>query len=102
MEFMIPNNAKRSLLILGIFNPIDAVIFSIGTGLSILLLMAVKLDSTFMVILALIPGLLGGFLVFPIPNYHNTLTILISAFKYYTKRQNYIWKGWCYTEDGNK
>ena len=50
------------------------------------------------VIIALLPGCICGLLVFPIPNYHNVLCALISIYKFYTERRNYVWKGWCFHE----
>jgi hypothetical protein len=95
-QYLIPSNSKRSLLIFGVFNYTDLLIFGLGLGASLLMLMISDASNTVSVIIGLLPGLISGFLVFPIPNYHNTLTFLISMYKYYTKREKYVWKGWCF------
>jgi len=98
-QYLIPSNAKRSLLIFGIFNTVDLIIFGIGLGFSLLALMTTGSTNTAIVVLEALPGLIAGFLVFPIPNYHNTLTFLISAYKYFTKREKFVWKGWCFENE---
>ena len=52
-------------------------------------------------IIAILPALITGLLVFPVPNYHNTLTVLIDLWEFLTTRQKFIWKGWC-VKDGEK
>ena len=57
------------------------------------------------VIIALLPALVTGLLVVPIPNYQNVLCVLISIYNFYTGRRKYVWKGWCCfdgIEDANK
>ena len=57
------------------------------------------------VIIALLPALVTGLLVVPIPNYQNVLCVLISIYNFYTGRRKYVWKGWCCfdgIEDGRK
>ena len=97
--YLIPANSKRSMLILGLFRKIDMIIFGTGFGVSLILVMAVPMTDMLVTILALLPGLVTGFLVLPVPNYHNVLSILISAYKFFTKDQGYIWKGWCFTNE---
>lgn len=94
--YLIPANAKRSMLILSVFYPIDLVIFLVGLLVSVVLLLALPIESVVYAIVALVPGLVAAFLVLPIPNYHNVRTILRSAFIFYTTRQKFIWKGWCF------
>lgn len=94
--FLIPANTKRSMLIFGIFNKIDIIIFSIGVGISILLLMGMELSSTVEAAIAVTPGLVVCFLVIPIPNYHNMLGALNSIFKFLLDRRKFIWKGWSF------
>ena len=101
-QYLIPSNSKRSLLIFGLFNYTDLIIFGIGLGLSILMLMSTGSTNTVAVILEILPGLIASFLVFPIPNYHNTLTFIISAYKYYAKREKFVWKGWCFENGETK
>lgn len=94
-QFLIPANAKKSMLIFGLFNKLDLIIFGSGIGLTLILLIALPVERMLIAIIALAPALITGFLVFPIPNYHNTLTFLISLYTFLTTRQKFIWKGWC-------
>ena len=101
-QFLIPANAKKSMLIFGLFNTLDLIIFGCGVGLSLLLLLLLPIEELTFAIIALAPGLITGFLVFPIPNYHNTLTFLISLYTFLTTRQKFIWKGWCASRENEK
>lgn len=94
--FLIPANSKRSMLIFGLFNKFDLILFCSGLGVSFILLLLLPLDSILVALLAIAPGLITGFLVIPVPNYHNILTVLKSIFEFFTNNQKYIWKGWCY------
>ncbi len=96
--FLIPANSKKSLLYFGIFNTTDLILFGGGVGLSLFLLMVLPVDIFWVAILAIAPGCLAGFLVIPIPNYHNLRTIIKLAFEFYTTRQRFVWKGWCYND----
>ena len=91
-----PANAKRGTLIFNMFRPIDLIMFGVGAGLSLLLLMIVKSDSTVLVLLSCLPVGITGLLVVPIPNYHNVLCALQSVLRFYKERRNYIWRGWCF------
>lgn len=95
--FLIPANTKRSMLIFGLFNKIDVIIFSIGVAISIVLLMSMELSSTTEAAIAIGPGLLVCFLVIPIPNYHNMLGAIASIFRFIMDRRKFIWKGWSFT-----
>ena len=97
--YLIPANTKRSMLILGLFNQFDLILFATGLSVSLLAFMLVPLENTFIAILAIMPGLISGFLVIPIPYHHNVLTILTAIYKFYTSRQNYVWKGWCFSNE---
>ncbi len=96
--FLVPANAKRGTLIFNMFRPIDLIMFGVGAGLSLLLLMIVQSDSTVLVLLSCLPVGITGLLVVPIPNYHNVLCALQSVLRFYKERRNYIWKGWCFYE----
>lgn len=93
--YLIPANAKKSMLIFGLFNTMDLVVFIIGILLSVILLIALPIEQLTFAIIALSPALITAFLVFPIPNYHNTLRFFISLYYYLSRRQKFIWKGWC-------
>ncbi|MBQ9072525.1 MAG: hypothetical protein IJY25_05160 [Bacilli bacterium] len=95
-SYLIPANSKKSMLIFGVFNTVDMIIFGCGLGVSLLLMMFLPVDQFWIAILAISPGLITGFLVLPIPNYHNVRTVIKNAWNFYTTRQRYIWKGWCF------
>lgn len=93
--YLIPANSKKSLMIFGLFYPFDLMLFGTGLGITLLLLMVLPLESLTMSIIAIAPGLVTGLLVFPVPNYHNLLTVLMEVWIFFTTRQRYVWKGWC-------
>lgn len=95
-SYLIPANSKRSMLYFGYFNKVDLIIFGIGLGVSMLLLMFLPVDEFWVAVLAISPALICGFLVVPIPNYHNIRTVIGNAWNFYTTRQRYVWKGWCF------
>lgn len=95
-EYLIPANSKKSLLIFGLFNGIDLTIFLTGIGISFLLMMFLPVEVFWVAILAVTPGLICSFLILPVPNYHNVRTVIKNAWIFYTTRQRYIWKGWCF------
>jgi len=95
-NYLIPANSKKSMQILGIFNKFDLILFGSGITTTLLFLMLMPVEQLLYAIIALAPALITGFLVFPIPNYHNILTIIKEAFSFYTGRRNFIWKGWCF------
>jgi len=95
-SYLIPANSKKSMLIFGVFNTIDLIIFGVGLGISFLLMMFLPVNEFWIAILAITPGIICGFLVIPIPNYHNVRQVIKNAWEFYTTRQRYIWKGWCF------
>ena len=95
-SYLIPANSKKSMLKFGLFNTVDLIIFGTGLGVSLLLMMILPVDNFLIAILAITPGLICGFLVVPIPNYHNIRTVIGNAWEFYTTRQKYVWKGWCF------
>jgi len=100
-EFLIPANSKRSMLILGLFTWQDLIIFGSGILVTIVLLLILPIQTLVWALIAISPGLVAGFLVLPIPNYHNMRVLLNSAFTFFTTRQKFVWKGWCVL-DGNE
>lgn len=99
MQFLIPANSKKSMLIFGVFDIFDLVMFLSGLGISILLLMLISPKSLLTAILDISPGLVCGFLVMPIPNYRNTRILLMEVYSFFTRRQRFIWKGWCVKDE---
>ena len=101
MRFLIPANTKQSMLIFGVFTTFDLILFGSGLGITILLLMIISPNTLLTAVIDLAPGVITGFLVLPIPNYHNILTIILECYAFLTNRQRYVWKGWC-VDDGKK
>lgn len=94
-RFLIPANSKKSKLILGIFTGADLMLFGIGVSITAVMLLVIRTDSFYTMIAMILPALLTGLLVLPIPNYHNVLGFLGSFFGYLGSRKQYYWKGWC-------
>ena len=93
--YLIPANSKKSLLIFGAFTTSDFIILCVGLFVSLVLLLTLPIQSLTFAVLAITPALVCGFLVFPIPNYHNMITILINIYVFYNTPQKLVWKGWC-------
>ena len=96
-QFLIPANTKRGQLLLGYFYPIDLAILATGVALSFILLLLLSYAdvSTIVSILAIMPGIIAGALVFPIPNYHNGRVALGELISFYTNNREYRGRGWC-------
>ena len=94
-NYLIPANTKSGQLILGYFKPFDLILLGTGILITLVLLTMLPMNYTWQVIVAVTPGLLSAFLVIPVPNYHNILTIIIECYTFFTGRRRYIWKGWC-------
>lgn len=100
-QYLIPANSKKSGMILGLFTPIDLIIFGSGVGLTLILLLAMQASNFTEIVIILLPALISGFLVFPVPNYHNVLQLIINIVTYFFKPKDYIWRGWDY-KNGDK
>ncbi len=98
-NYLIPANSKKSMLIFGLFTSFDLILFGTGLGISLLFVMFVQLNNTWLAIAAISPGLLTGLLVMPVPYHHNVLTVIKSIYEFYTTRQKFIWRGWCYSNE---
>lgn len=101
-NYLIPANSKKSMMIFGMFYTFDLILFASGVGLTLLLLLILPINEFWMAMLSIVPACIAGFLVFPIPNYHNVLTVIINAIIFITSRQKYIWKGWCVMDEISK
>lgn len=101
-NYLIPANSKKSMMIFGLFYKFDLILFSIGLGVTLLLLVTLPIAQVTFAIIAIIPVCVAAFLVFPIPNYHNVLTVIINAVTFYATRQKFIWKGWCVLDELEK
>lgn len=95
-NYLIPANSKKSQLILGFFNGLDLILFGSGVGLTLILLMVIQSANVGIMILILAPALITGFLVLPVPNYHNVLQFIVNVYTFYSERRRYGWRGWCY------
>ena len=97
---LVPANTKKSLLVFGMFRPLqDLLILGGGVGLTIFLLLIFGNANTWILIGCCIPMLLAVALVLPIPNYHNTLCAIQSILDFYNGRRKFIWKGWCMRDE---
>ena len=93
--YLIPANSKKSMLILGFFNPTDLIIFGTGAVLTFLLLLILDTQDLKQAAIILAPALIGAFLVLPVPNHHNIRTFIGNVYHYFTNRRSYYWRGWC-------
>lgn len=98
-SYLIPANSKKSMLIFGVFNTVDFIIVATGVVISFLLLMILPVSKIMYGAIAIAPGSICGLLVMPIPHYHNVRTFIKIAWEFYTTRQKYIWKGWCFSDE---
>lgn len=99
MNYLIPANAKKGTLIFGLFTKFDLILFGSGVVLSVLLLLIIAPTTFNLSLICLIPLLVTGFLVVPIPNYHNILTLIREIIDFFYERRNYKWEGWCYKNE---
>lgn len=94
--YLIPANSKKSILYFGLFNKFDLILFGIGVGITLLLMTFLPVGGSWLrIVFILAPAVVTGFLVFPVPNYHNVMTLIRSVWNFFTTRQRFIWKGWC-------
>ena len=82
-----------------LFNTVDLIIFGSGLGVTLLLLAIIGPSETLDTFIVLLPALITGLLVAPIPNYHNVRTAIKSVWQFFTLRQSFIWKGWCIKDE---
>ena len=87
---LVPANTKKSMLIMSMLRPLDAMILGVGISISVILLLIFSNAGTFMTIISCIPMIVALILVMPIPNYHNTLVAIQSILRFYQERRNYI------------
>ena len=101
-NYLIPANSKKSQLILGFFRGIDLILFGCGVGITLILLLTIQSANMGVMMLILAPALITGFLVMPVPNYHNVLQFIVNLYTYFSERRRYYWKGWCYQDGEDK
>jgi hypothetical protein len=96
--YLIPANTKKGRLIFNLFMPIDLGILCVGVFISFMLISILGADNLAQSIIVMLPGMTAGFLVLPVPNYHNVLTVIRGAIEFFTERMTFIWKGWCFND----
>ena len=96
-QFLIPANTKKGQLIMGVFYPIDLVIFCVGLAITFVALIVVSElgFGTWVSIIAILPAGIASVLVFPFPNYHNVRVAIGEIINFYSNNRNYVWRGWC-------
>ena len=94
-SYLIPANSKKSMLILGFFNPTDLIIFGTGCIITFILLMTVESNNLKQAAFIIAPAIICSFLVLPVPNHHNIRTFIGNVYNYFTNRRSYFWRGWC-------
>lgn len=94
-QYLIPANSKKSLLLFSAFTWFDLCLFVGGIGITLILLLIISPESFVGAMIDVAPALICGFLVLPIPYYHNILTVIKECYRFFTMRRRYIWKGWC-------
>ena len=97
-NYLIPANTKKSRLILGFFTPIDLIIFGTGCIITLILLFLFQGMTLSVALLVLLPAMISGFLVVPVPHYHNVLQLITNIVTFFTNRKRYYWKGWCISD----
>ncbi|MBR1413281.1 MAG: hypothetical protein IJ574_01255 [Bacilli bacterium] len=100
-DYLIPANSKKQMLILGFFTGIDLAIFGTGIVLTFVMLLLISgvNSSIWNAILILSPALISGFLVLPVPHYHNVMQLITNIIKFFIERRRYYWKGWSIHEE---
>ena len=99
MNYLIPANSKKGMLIFGVFTKFDLILLAIGVVTTILMLSIIGPSTITIAILCLTPLFVCAFLVVPIANYHNVLTVIREMIGFFYGRRNYKWKGWCYKDE---
>ena len=99
MLFLIPANSNKGRLIFNVFLPIDLILLGIGIIISFFALLIISPDSLIGAIMLLLPALISGLLVIPVPYYHNVRIVLKECKQFFYQRRNYKWEGWCYQDE---
>ena len=94
-RYLIPANTKRSMLILGLFNKIDLVIFLVGVALTIMLMLIVGSDTPLAIGVNLAPLIICTIMVAPVPNHRNVWNFTVNVYTFFANQRKYRWRGWC-------
>lgn len=98
-NYLIPANTKKSQLILGFFTFPDLIVFGIGCSITLILLFVFQSMNFQTALLVLLPAIISGFLVVPVPHYHNVMQLLTNIIIYFMNRKRFYWKGWCIRDE---
>lgn len=94
-QYLIPANSKKSMLIFSFFNVTDLIIFGSGCLLTFILLLTINNNTVEHAVIILLPVIITGMLVMPVPNQHNVRTFIKNIYQYFANRRTYFWRGWC-------
>ena len=94
-NYLIPANSKRSMLIFGIFRPIDLGIFITGGVLTFVMIFINNPQDLTDVFIDLIPLLVGSIMITPVPNQMNIWSFTVNVYSFLIHQRNYRWRGWC-------
>jgi len=94
-QFLIPANSKKSMLIFSFFNVTDLIIFGSGCVLTFIFLFIFNNNTIENGVIILLPVIITGILVMPVPNQHNVRTFISNVYTYFANRRTYFWRGWC-------
>ena len=94
-QYLIPANSKRSMLILGLFEKVDVVIFSIGAALTFFMMIFVEVETIKSLAIILTPVGISFMMVLPIPNHRNLWNFTANVYHYFSNQRTYKWRGWC-------
>lgn len=100
-QYLIPANSKRSMLIFGLFEPIDLIILGVGLFISIILaaIFYSQESSVGEIFEMMSPFIVTVVMVLPIPNHRNLWQLTVHIYEFFTNRRQYIWRGWCVLND---
>ena len=102
MDYLIPANTKTGKLIFGMFKPFDLILFGTGVSITLIFMVLLPLSSMLVTILILLPAFITGFLVVPVPYYHNMLNVISELIEFFMNQRHYKWKGWCVPHEREK
>ena len=78
-NYLIPANTKKSKLIFGFFTVLDLIVFGVGCTITLILLFIFQSMNFQTALVVLLPAVISGFLVIPVPNYHNVMQLDTSS-----------------------
>lgn len=98
-QYLIPANSKRSMLILGLFEKIDLMIFGVGAAITFFLMIFMEAETLKSLFIILTPVLISLTMVLPIPNHRNLWNFTANVYNYLSNQRTYKWRGWCVLDD---